>query len=204
LFVCHPFRLSIDLSVFLSVCHLLHTILSVAFLPTSLSAYRLACLSFFHAAYLKLWLHCLPACLSEFLSSRLFVCLSPGCLSIGLSVFLPVCRLLPSFCYSPSYMSCLLVSCLPVQYVCLPSCLSVFLSWSCPSVYWSVHLPVSLSSTPIFLLHSLLPALSVAVLPVCTSACHLACPSFCHAACLSVCHPVCPSIGLSLLLPWSV
>jgi len=65
------------------------------------------------------------------------------------SVFLSVCL---SFCFCPSHLAWLFLSCLfSTSYCCL--CLSVFLSCrsfaclsSCPSVYWSVWLSVSLSS----------------------------------------------------------
>ncbi len=133
------------------------------------------------------------------------------------------------------FLTCRGFSCCCPAYLnfCLPICLSDFLWWllfvcqsSWTSVYWSVCLFASLSSAAIFLLQSLLPVLSVAILPNSISACQLACLSFFHAAdlhvaallnfisachlacltfcddsCLSVSHPERPSIGLSVFLP---
>ncbi len=54
--------------------------------------------------------------------------------SIDLSGFLSVCRLLPSYCSSPSYLSWLLLSCLPVLTVtALPTCLECY----CPAYLYS-------------------------------------------------------------------
>ncbi len=128
-------------------------------------------------------------------------------LSVILSICILVCRLLPSFFYCPTFLSCLLLSCL---IVCLPAGLPVCLSigplirmlWpayfisachlacltfcrrrlfacqsSCTSVYWTVCLSASLSSAPIFLWPSTLPVLSIAVLPNSMSVCLPACLS---------------------------
>jgi len=150
LFVC----LYINLLSCLSFCqtvvcsHLLLQsllpVLPVDVLPTSTSASRLT--------YLCL---CQP-----------LFCLSFILWSVYWSVWaLSVCCLLQSFCYSPSYLSCLLLSCLPL---CQPAILPVFLS-----VMLLVCLPVILtvplcsvclfackSSAPIFLLQ-------LSYLPVC-------------------------------------
>jgi hypothetical protein len=147
-------------------------------------------------------------------------------LSLCLSVFMSVYRLLPSFCYSHSCLSCLLLFLLPV---CLPPSLPfVFLSGACLPFCHLVHPSFVLSAScslssalsfiyilsylsclslsclylyfcvlsrsislicPIFLLQSLLPVLSVAVLLICTSACRLDHLCFSYAACLFVCHP---------------
>ncbi len=92
----------------------------VAVLATFMPTCHLACLSFCHSA-------CLPVC-------------HPVHPSITLSGFLSVCRLLPSLCYSPSYLSFLLLSWLPL---CLPVVLPVCLSYT-PLVYLPVILSIRL------------------------------------------------------------
>ncbi len=194
-------RLSSCLSVYWLVCHSANlssapifllqsflSFLSVAVLPNSMSACCLACLSFF-CELVVLLLSCLPL----FLPAILPVWLSVTTLvhpSIGLSVFLPVCCLLPSFCYSPSVLSCLLLSCLPVlpvclsfvnllscccpayPYFCLPSWLSDFL-WRRLFVCQSTVRPL-IGLSVFLLVCRLLPYLSVTVSPFCLVCC---CPA---------------------------
>jgi hypothetical protein len=108
---CLPVILSVCLLVCLYFCHLscapifrlesFLPVLSVAVQLTSMSACRLVCLSFFHAACLKQAYHlvCLSFCHAACLSVR-----HPVHPPNGLFLILPVCRPLPFFCYSPSYL----------------------------------------------------------------------------------------------------
>jgi hypothetical protein len=198
------------LSVILSACVLVClVILPVCHLLPSLYYSPPICLTL---------LRCLPVCLPAVLPvclyvSRLFVCLSS---------FPPVYWSVLSFCLSaicshlytvvPLHVFC---CCAAYQFVCLLSCLSVFLSYClfaiCPAchltcrVFLSHHLFVclyinllsclSFCQTVVcshLLLQSLLPVLPVAVLPTSTSACRL--------TYLSLCQPLfCLSFNL-----WSV
>jgi hypothetical protein len=129
----------IDLSVFLPVCPMilllsLLPVLSVAVLPTSMYACRLACLSYCPSVY---WSVCLSASLScslifllQPMHAILQVCfpvtllvfllvIISVCLFVCLSFCQSVCRLLPSFCCC---QTCLFCCCL----ACRLSCLSVF------------------------------------------------------------------------------
>ena len=138
-------------------------------------------------------------------------------LSLCLSVFMSVYRLLPSFCYRPFYtclvclppcllsfcqalvclsviLSILLLFCLPLA-VCRLLCLSFTFSLTYHACRFPAYTSISRSISlicPIFLLQSLLPVLSVAVLLICTSACRLDHLCFSYAACLFVCHPFHP------------
>jgi hypothetical protein len=125
--VCHPVHPSIVLTCCLSVCRLLP---SFGYSPYYLCCMLLSCLTVCPptAVFLSL---CHAACLS--------VC-HPVHPSIALSGFLSVCRLLPSLCYSPSYLSFLLLSWRPL---CLPAVLPVCLSYT-PLVYLPVILSIRL------------------------------------------------------------
>jgi len=167
--------------------HLMLQSLYLSFLLLSwlpfMSTCHLARLSLCHAA-------CLPVC-------------HPVHPSIVLSCCLSVCRLLPSFCYSPSYLSFL-----SFLTVCLPAVLSFYLCVMplvCLSVIQSIRQLLCLAfcqsvvCSHLSVVPPTVPVLSVALLPKSMSSCCLACPSFCHAACLSVCHPFHPSIGPSVV-----
>jgi hypothetical protein len=149
-----------------------------------MSAYRLVCLSFFHAVCLKLLLSCLHlACdLFDFLSRRLFVCL-PSCTPVYWSVWLPVSLSPAPIFLFLSLPTCLDCCCPAYFYVSLPSCPSVFLSHRlfvclsyCPSSNWSVcHSHLSVTVPPSCLI-CCFPAFLYVCLPSCLSVCLSSCP----------------------------
>jgi hypothetical protein len=176
--VCHPFYPSIGLPSLLTVSRLL---LSFCYSPSYLSCLLLSCLAVI-----------LPVHPSITPIASYLVCLSV-CLSTDLSAFLPVCRLLLSLCYSPSFLSCLLLSCLPL-------CLSAILPlcYSLLSVNWFAWLAGSPGSYH-----------CVTVTPTCLASC---CPVW-LSSCLYIlllrrlfvrqlsCLSVCLSTDLSAFLP---
>ena len=138
---------------------------------------------------------------------------NPVCLSFDLAAFLPVCHLLPSFCYSgtapltyrvccyPAYLwlQLILIACLSIIPTMLsvshPACLSIDLA-----VFLSVYHP---SPSPSY--NSLIDSTCVACLSSwCLSIVYLSvkfvaaalavytsvCPSLCCSACLSACFPI--------------
>jgi hypothetical protein len=131
---------------------------------------------------------CHPVCTSFYYADCLSACYLVR-LSTGLSVFLPVCRLLLSFCYSPSNLSCRLLSCLPV---CMPTILLVCLS---------VMLLVCLSVVFFFLLICLPFCLSVVYSLACQYFCVSVFKLFSLSVCMSSCLFVCPPIILPVCLP---
>ena len=138
---------------------------------------------------------------------------NPVCLSFDLAAFLPVCHLLPSFCYSgtapltyrvccyPAYLwlQLILIACLSIIPTMLsvshPACLSIDLA-----VFLSVCHPLPspcynslIDSTCVACLSSW--CLSIVYLSVKFVAAALAvytsvCPSLCCSACLYACFPI--------------